>query len=499
MRDLNGAHPDADRLWKEEGYQEGGPWNYIEFHELNGGNEDDLMTDDSRDRMRFYQPGVAGTPELEADGGYVQLGGSHGSTASANYEDMKQALRDSGERDAIKMVNLQVGTIYDGTIYSIKVTVDYISNEETFFPTPEKPFPDDTLNGLLYVFMLEDNVTAYSKTLDEDVTCHNVFREYAIQDRAFQMQPGDSQEFYAEWTVPDTMVRDGEEIPILVPINPNNVFPVAVVYDDDDRSSGRNDGSENNNGDGGGGSPRALNSATPAQTAYDLGNRSPIIEVYEPTSSGGRIQVNAQIWDDGDELAAAFVIYREVGDDHGQWKFKPLTIGGEECSGSTCSVGTGEAHAVLPVSTDKQVEYSIAAYDVDWTRGITGIHIASVDDDDDDSMVTIMMAGGFLILLAAAGAALYIRQAHQTPEEFDDPDLAGGMEETGDRMEEPDYVHAGPDGRPDDGPDDGPDDETAASDTGYTWNEFRTLHKGRPKDEISRLWKEYKETEQGEE
>ena len=106
---MSGAHPDATRLWQEEGYLEGNPWNYIEFHELNGGGEDDLMTDESRDRMKYYQPGVSCTPYLDADGGYVEMGGSHSANApSANYEEMKSAIKDSGERDQIKMFNLKV-------------------------------------------------------------------------------------------------------------------------------------------------------------------------------------------------------------------------------------------------------------------------------------------------------------------------------------------------------------------------------------------------------
>jgi len=49
-----------------------------------------------------------------------------------------------------------------------------------------------------------------------------------------------------------------EEMPIKIPINPLNVFPVAVVYDDDDRTTGTEDrnreGGEDNRG-----TPRALN------------------------------------------------------------------------------------------------------------------------------------------------------------------------------------------------------------------------------------------------
>ncbi len=419
---MSGAHPDAMRLWEEEGYAEGNPWNYVEFHELNGGGEDELMTDDSRERMRYYQPGVAGTPDLEADGGYVQLGGSHGSTADANYDDMKQALIDSGERDAIKMVNVNVGSMYDGTYFKIMVEIEYVENNELFIPSPEQPLPDDTLNGLLHVFMIEDNVTAWSKSLDEYVTTHNVFREYGMQDKEFQLEPGESlngdNAFYAEWEVPTTMIIDGEEVPIQVPVNPANVIPVAVVYDLDDTSSGRGDGSENNDGGDGDGTPRALNSATPASTAYDLESEPPTIELMPATSSNGNIQINAQIDDDSGELAGAYVAYRAVGDNDSQWNYKPLSIEGEECHGDVCTLGSGEAYAVLNIDDSQQVEYSIMAYDGNWTMGQSEITIASVNEPDEDTEIPIAVIGGLVTVVGIIGFAYWANQPANKPDDI---------------------------------------------------------------------------------
>ena len=410
---MNGAHPDATRLWEEEGYSEGYPWTYIEFHELNGGGEDDLMTDDSRERMRFYQPGVSGTPSLEADGGYVQLGGSHGSTADANYDDMKQALQDSGERDAIKKVNLFVGTIYDGTRFKIKVDVDYLQNDEPLLTPTVPPEPrEDTLTGQLHVFMIEDHVTAWSATMDEYVTTHNVFREYAIQDRDVELEPGENDTFYADWDIPTTMVRDGAEEPIRVPVNPANVYPVAVLYNRDDTSSGRGDGSENNDAD----SPRALNSATPQSTAFDLGGSPPIIELKDPTSTKGKVQINAVIEDDSGELVEAFVIYREAGQEDQPWSYRVLTIDGEECHGDVCTLGSGEAYAVLNLTDDKKVEYSINAYDGEWTRGTSEMAVAAINDPDDDEFPALSLVG-LLAFMVVAGFIYWANQPAKKPED----------------------------------------------------------------------------------
>ena len=196
---MNGAHPDLTRLWEEEGYTAEQPWNYIEWHELNGGGEDDLATQNTYDRMRFYQPGSSGTPTADTDGGYVESGG-HQATSSCNYADVKQALEDSGTRDdsEMKMVDIEVYNSIDAqtNTFSIDVKVTYLS-------TPGGLLDDPRLNGRLFIFMLEDNVTAWSKTLEEYALCHNVFREYALEDELFTIfQSGTDEsyaEFHAEW------------------------------------------------------------------------------------------------------------------------------------------------------------------------------------------------------------------------------------------------------------------------------------------------------------
>jgi len=410
------AHPDATRLWEEEGYIEGNPWNYIEFHELNGGGEDDLMTDESRDRMKYYQPGVSGTPSLDADGGYVEMGGSHSANApSANYEEMKSALQDSGERDQIKMVNLKVASIYDGQRFSVRVDIEYIENNENFDPMSME-LPDDTLNGRLHIFMVEDHVTAWSTVNDADVTMHNVFREYALEGKDFELQPGESlNEIYADWLVPSTIVRDGIEEPIRVPINPRNVYPVAVVFDMDDTSSGRGDGSGNEDGgDGNDGSPRALNSATPEGTAYDEEASPPSIELEKPTSEDGKVKINAVIEDDGGELTAALVIYREashISNVSYNWSYKPMTINGEVCDGDICTIGSGESFAVLNVDDSTEVEYSIVAYDGNWTKGSTDVAtVSAMTPEEKKGLPVLLIIGGVILTACVSGFIFWARK-----------------------------------------------------------------------------------------
>ena len=124
------------------------------------------------------------------------------------------------------------------------------------------------LQGSLYVFMVEDDVTAYSKVEEAMVLNHNVFRGYAMEDIQFTMSAGDEELFVGSWPIPEILVDPNEEYPdgTPVPIKTMDMTAVAVVYDMDDTTSG----------DSGNGNPtavpRAIQSQTVRGTAYDLDN-----------------------------------------------------------------------------------------------------------------------------------------------------------------------------------------------------------------------------------
>ena len=423
---MNGAHPDLTRLWEEEGYTAEQPWNYIEWHEYNGGGVDDLATEDTRERMRFYQADVSGTPCADMDGGYVEAGGFYQSNG-CDYETVKQALEDSGSRDEgdMKMVDIEVYNSFDAdeSKFIMDVRVNYLS-------TPGGIFDDPRLNGRLFVFMLEDNVTAWSTTKEHYVLNHNVFREYAIEDEAFTiLQPdaGDTsvQEFHAEWAIPTTMVAKNyttdeyEEMPIRVPINPLNVYPVAVVYDDDDRSSGTED--RNRDGDNHRGSPRALKSATPKTTAYDQGNQKPEITLPIPERAGDEFMVLAEITDDGGDPDNAYLIWRntqEASNAEEHWKIVEMTKAGDHWEGG------------LTVNESSSVTYGVMTFDSDGAGSITGLKYyptktAGKEDDDDEfpwglAGVGVGAVAGILVALMVLGRTKdeNIREA----ERFEDHD-----------------------------------------------------------------------------
>jgi hypothetical protein len=93
---MSGPDQDLEQLWEENGGIPEQPFTYVVFHELNGGGVDDLATEESKERMQYYQPGVAGTPDAEFDGGYIKLGGL--SANSIDYGSASQALEDCKSR-----------------------------------------------------------------------------------------------------------------------------------------------------------------------------------------------------------------------------------------------------------------------------------------------------------------------------------------------------------------------------------------------------------------
>jgi len=70
----------------------------VVFHELNGGGVDDLNTEEATARMRFYQPGLSGTPDVQFDGGYIEIGGFSASNKPIDPPTIDWALSTSGSR-----------------------------------------------------------------------------------------------------------------------------------------------------------------------------------------------------------------------------------------------------------------------------------------------------------------------------------------------------------------------------------------------------------------
>ena len=357
---MGGPHPDMEKLWKENGYDPAQEFTYIEFHELNGGGVDDLNNQDATDRMRYYQPGRSGTPDAEFDGGYIELGGvanteavSYASAGSAEKtcKDRYQTTIDplhpiQSLRNGFKFVKLEVSQMFTGDGFAVMVKATYLGTSALV--------ETKSLNGQLYVFMVEDNVTAFSKVDGKDDISNNVFRGYAFKAQAFSLKSGESKDFTAEWPLPS-----GET----VPVNPAGVNAIAVVYDTDDTSS------ENNNQGNRAGVPRAIQSATPLSTAYDSQNDIPRASAVQITSSGGKLKITAT-FDDSNGMSSAFAIYNTEAANATNWSVAQFNLTGTECQGDVCSVyENASGTAVLDAGTQDKLFVTLLLYDGNGTQG----------------------------------------------------------------------------------------------------------------------------------
>jgi len=400
---MNGPHQDLEKLWDENYENPEQPMNFVVFHELNGGGVDDLATEDSKERMRHYQPGVSGTPDAEFDGGYIELGGMTGGTL--NYNTASQALDDSTERykrtinprhpfqsfsNNFKYVDLFVDQIYNGDSYAVNVQVHYLGSNALL--------PFEQLQASLYVFMVEENVEAYSTVEESMVINRNVFRDYAIKGQEFTLSNDEVFITTVEWKIPDAKI----------PIRPGNLTAVAAVYDLDDTSS--QEGNQGNNAQ----IPRCIQSATPKSTAFDRENDLPVISKVN-TVVDRKINVNAKI-DDSDGISKAVVLYNFEAPNATTWAYVEMNLTGEEIcddSGVCYAYGDSTATAIIEGTGSGTIYLMILAYDGSGTEsgglgaeGRSTIYdftistsASSGENDGQFSMATIMWIMGVLFVV----------------------------------------------------------------------------------------------------
>jgi len=392
---MGGPHPDMEKLWDESGYDPKQEFTYISFHELNGGGVDDLNNQDSTDRMRYYQPGRSGTPDAEFDGGYIELGGV-ANTESVSYTSAKSAEQTCKDRyqttidplhplqslrNGFKFVKLEVNQMFSGDGFAVIVKATYLGTS-AFVETK-------SLNGQLFVFMVEDNVTAFSKVNGQDELNHNVFRGYAFNAQAFSLKSGESKDFATNWPIPS-----GEK----VPVKPADVNAIAVAYDTDDTSS------ENNNQGNRAGVPRAVQSATPLSTAYDSQNDIPRASAVQMTSSGGKMRISAT-FDDSNGMSSAFALYNTKAANATNWSVAQFNLTGTECEGDVCVVyenATGSA--VLDVRADQKLFVTLLLYDGNGTQG--KLELANITVRASLANVTVMTVPAWAIGAVAAGVGV---------------------------------------------------------------------------------------------
>ncbi len=88
-----------------------------------------------------------------------------------------------------------------------------------------------------------------------------------------------------------------------------------------------------------------------------------------------------------------------------------MAINGEECDGDICTIGNGKAFAVLNIDDATSVEYSIVAYDGNWTKASTDVTtVSAMSPEEAEGLPLFLIGGGVLLLAAIAGFVTWARR-----------------------------------------------------------------------------------------
>ena len=376
--------PDVAKLWKEFREDPTEPVTFISFHQTNGAyHDDEFVSQESKDRYEHYA--VQGTPDAQFDGGYIEeLGGGDGT-----YDTYKDHYFESGERD-VKPTELRVWQEFREDRFIFTVNLTYLG-EGGIHP----PWDPDVLDSSVYLFVVEDDIMAWSSEEGKEVMSHNVFRETALHNEQISLQPAETWTHEVEWVIPDTILypsghedRDGNEqegeYPIPTPINPAKVSVVAVVYDNDDTSRTTTAGKTGNSAD----TPRAANSATPQSTAYDEENEPPKVVSYDEELSGNIAEISAVLEDD-DGIGSAYVIYnfQNGSYDDEAWGVMPMEV--DENNVATASIEFTEGDPVWYRILLVDGKHGFAASEAKQFEGTGG---GFMEDSPGFGLVAITMA-----------------------------------------------------------------------------------------------------------
>ncbi len=395
----NGPDQAADTLFKEALDEPSQPYNIVVFHQNNVAGDDDLTTPESQER--YEDNFVSSTPNAQFDGGFRQASGGEDGE-EANYQTYSQNLADCYTRyedntlnpldNNFKFVNLYITQEFSGDGYRVSVKVEYLGSASDRPSLGVLPINSPDLSGSLYVYMTEDNVTAWSSERNggEMVDNNAAFRGNAIKDEQFTLARDETFEIMAEWQFPEDPV---------IPIKPGDITAVAVVYDLDDTSSGRSDGGNPAS------IPRAIQSANPKSTAYDLENDIPTVGDIEFTYDG-EAQISAK-FDDEDGISKAYILYNTEAINSTNWEYMEMEITGEELcdeSGACYAFTDSEGTASIPMNKGEKLYYKLLIYDGNFTEGkselltYTAAGSAEVAAGGGIALSLVALALGILIL-----------------------------------------------------------------------------------------------------
>lgn len=318
---VNSADPVQDEVWEEWGYDAAVRYNWVVFHTY-APSPDDLSTEDGRDRQSLYNPALS-NPTIIYDGGYIK--GSSGD----DVEETKGYFDDCGTRNVEREIEVYLEQEYVTGGIEFHYQVQYLGGEGS---TPDGTPTVDDIEASIFIFVVEDNVTAYSTVIDDDYLCHNVFREYALELEGQLMEVGDWINGSVTWTWPSPEPT--------IPIQPHLVKGIIGVYDEEDTNSG----------DPTVIAPRLSNSANYISTIWDWEEEGPSITNVQVNEDNFDLTISADLTDP-DGISSAWLIYN-VTDVAYDWSILEMDIDAEN-----------QASVTFTESEGSIVDYTILAFD----------------------------------------------------------------------------------------------------------------------------------------
>jgi len=235
-----------------------------------------------------------------------------------------------------KYINMDVEQYYQDGEWAVVVKVEYLGMGRLLL--------NRELRGELYVFMVEDDVTAWSTVEEQEVLNHNVFRGYAIQGQSVQMAAGSPRCSRARGPSRTSSWRRART---------TRGHARARQAPGRDRGRAIFDLDDTDSSDGTQGNPnavaRCVESATPASTAHDRQNSADPVGDVRVTEGADGVSVEAYIGDP-DGAASAAVFWSTEGATSANWSAATMSLAGQEvCDDSGACYAYSDATATATI------------------------------------------------------------------------------------------------------------------------------------------------------
>jgi len=351
---INGAHPAMEEVMEEQDNISGEPFNMVVFHNnLSGSQRDDLTTEKSLERFDYYKDDLSGEgiPNMIFDGGFNELN-------PQDPDEIWEEINAAGDRN-VKKATLWVRFELRGDSLKFYVKANNIDNSQ--------------IQGSLYVFVIENDVLAYSSVADDNITSELVFRDYGIEGKSISIDAGGWYNESGEWDIDPNAT---------VPIDPEELSVVVALYDRGDQASVKLPPSLDPSNNYKKPTPRCIQSATPESTEHDGGypvdpskiTLSSISHIPKEPTPDDEVTISAIIVSTY-PLVSATLSYSVGGTD-----FTPFEM---------TNSGDNYSAVIGPFKAGDTVKYEISAED---EKGVTEassektfeVKEKPADDDDDD-------------------------------------------------------------------------------------------------------------------